>query len=215
MTVLDTHDGIGVIDVGADQAAMGRPGLLTPTQLDALVERIHENSGGTSRLATGASASNPDLYQVNCTFFDALGGDENAYLIARAIQFFMPGIPQVYYVGALAGHNDTELLGRTNVGRDINRRYYTPDEVAAEVTRPVVAALFALCAFRSKLPVFDGEFAFATGADTSELSMKWSEGESWAVLEVNLARREASISWSHDGAEGRTTDLLASPPSLH
>jgi sucrose phosphorylase len=215
MTVLDTHDGIGVIDVGADQTAMGRPGLLTPTQLDALVERIHENSGGTSMLATGASASNLDLYQVNCTYFDALGGDENAYLIARAIQFFVPGIPQVYYVGALAGHNDTELLGRTQVGRDINRHYFTPGEVATEVKRPVVAALLDLCAFRSALPVFDGEFTFATGADAAELSLKWSEGESWAVLEVNLARRKASISWSHEGAEGRTSDLLASPPSLH
>ena len=215
MTVLDTHDGIGVIDVGADQTAMDRPGLLTPTQLDALVKQIHENSGGTSRLATGALASNLDLYQVNCTYFDALGGDENAYLIARAIQFFVPGIPQVYYVGALAGHNDAELLRRTHVGRDINRHYFTPGEVAAEVNRPVVAALLDLCAFRSTLPVFDGEFAFAIGADASELSMKWSEGESWAVLEVNLARREASIAWSHDGAEGRTSDLLASPPSVH
>lgn len=214
MTVLDTHDGIGVIDVGADQTAPDRPGLLTPTQIDALVKQIHQNSGGTSRLATGASASNLDLHQVNCTYFDALGGDENAYLIARAIQFFVPGIPQVYYVGALAGHNDAELLGRTHVGRDINRHYFTPGEVVTEVDRPVVAALLDLCTFRSTLPVFGGEFAFASGADASELSMKWSEGESWAVLEVNLARCEASITWSHEGAEGRTSDLLASPPSI-
>ena len=33
------------------------------------------------------------------------------YLVARAIQFFVPGIPQVYYVGLLAGTNDMELLG--------------------------------------------------------------------------------------------------------
>lgn len=214
ITVLDTHDGIGVIDVGADQVAADRPGLLTPTQIDALVERIHENSGGSSRLATGASASNLDLYQVNCTYFDALGGDENAYLIARAIQFFVPGIPQVYYVGALAGHNDTELLGRTHVGRDINRHYFTSEEVATEVNRPVVAALLALCAFRSTVPVFDGEFAFAVGADASEISLKWSAGESWAVLDVNLALREASLSWLHQGVEGQTSDLLGSPPSL-
>ncbi len=214
MTVLDTHDGIGVIDVGADQTAIDRPGLLTPTQIDALVERIHANSGETSRSATGASASNLDLYQVNCTYFDALGGDENAYLIARAIQFFVPGIPQVYYVGALAGRNDTELLGRTHVGRDINRHYYSSDEVAAEVSRPVVAALLELCRFRSTLPVFDGEFSFSTGADASEISMQWRAGRSWALLEVNLARREASIAWSDDGVEGRTADLLANPPSF-
>ncbi len=214
MTVLDTHDGIGVIDVGADQTAIDRPGLLTPTQLDALVERIHAHSGETSRLATGASASNLDLYQVNCTYFDALGGDENAYLIARAIQFFVPGIPQVYYVGALAGRNDTELLARTHVGRDINRHYYSSDEVAAEVRRPVVAALLALCRFRSTLPVFDGEFSFSTGDEASKIEMKWSVGQSWALLKVNLARREASIAWAHDGVEGHTSDLLVNPPSL-
>jgi sucrose phosphorylase len=65
VTVLDTHDGIGVIDVGPD-AGRGRPGLLSPDQLNRLVEAIHAGSGETSRRATGAAASNVDLYQVNC-----------------------------------------------------------------------------------------------------------------------------------------------------
>ena len=43
---------------------------------------------------------------------------------ARALQFFAPGIPQVYYVGLLGGTNDVELLARTGVGHDINRHYY-------------------------------------------------------------------------------------------
>jgi len=213
VTVLDTHDGIGVIDVGADQTAPDRPGLLTPTQIDALVESIHRNSGGTSGLATGAAASNLDLYQVNCTYYDALGADDNAYLIARALQFFVPGIPQVYYVGALAGRNDVGLLQRTGVGRDINRRYYSPDEVAAEVERPVVAALLALCRFRSTLPVFDGVFTFAHDEEASVLIMRWEAGASWAALEVDLVDCRASITWSHEGVEGRTDDLLASPPA--
>ena len=48
-----------------------------------------------------------------------------ATCIARAIQFFLPGMPQVYYVGLLAGENDMALLARTGVGRDINRHHYT------------------------------------------------------------------------------------------
>ena len=111
MTVLDTHDGIGVIDVGADSA--GTPGLLSPAEIDRLVETIHERSNNQSRQATGAAASNLDLYQVNCTFYDALGRSDDEYLIARALQFFAPGIPQVYYVGLLAGTNDMDLLART------------------------------------------------------------------------------------------------------
>jgi len=54
VTVLDTHDGIGVIDVAPSES--GEPGLLTPEQIVVLVDRIHENSGDTSRLATGAAA---------------------------------------------------------------------------------------------------------------------------------------------------------------
>jgi sucrose phosphorylase len=90
ITVLDTHDGIGIIDIGADTTDRNsRPGLVPPDALDKLVERIHENSQGQSREATGAAASNLDLYQVNCTYYDALGRDDNAYLIARAVHGFV------------------------------------------------------------------------------------------------------------------------------
>ena len=87
-----------------------RPGLLDEQQIDELVAGIHANSGGGSLRATGAAASNLDLYQVNCTYYDALGGDDEALLVARLVQLFLPGIPQVYYVGLLAGHNDLDLL---------------------------------------------------------------------------------------------------------
>ncbi|MEL6893960.1 MAG: alpha-amylase family glycosyl hydrolase, partial [Actinomycetota bacterium] len=83
INVLDTHDGIGVIDVGVDPRDPSRPSLLSPGRIHDLVEGIHERSGGTSRLATGAAASNLDLYQVNCTFYDALGRDDARYLAAR------------------------------------------------------------------------------------------------------------------------------------
>jgi sucrose phosphorylase len=124
VTVLDTHDGIGVVDVGADSSDRTLFGLLAPDDIDRLVESIHAGSQGSSRLATGAAASNLDLYQVNCTYYDALGGDDARYLLARLLQFFTPGIPQVYYVGLLAGSNDMELLARSGVGRDVNRHHY-------------------------------------------------------------------------------------------
>ncbi len=90
VTVLDTHDGIGIVDVGPDQTASDHPGLLTAGQLDALVEGIHTRTGGTSRQATGAAASNLDIYQVNSTFYDALARDDRQYLLARAVQAVHP-----------------------------------------------------------------------------------------------------------------------------
>lgn len=193
LTVLDTHDGIGIIDIGADAAdRAGSPGLVSPAELDALVERIHEASGGASRRATGAAASNLDLYQVNCSFYDALGRDDEAYLTARAIQFFLPGVPQVYYVGLLAGTNDLALLQATGVGRDINRHRYTPEEIAAELQRPVVQRLCALIRLRNAHPSFGGVFE-SLEAPTGTLLMRWTGGGRRLTLQVDLTTRRHTI----------------------
>ena len=206
VTVLDTHDGIGVIDAGAD--AQGRPGLLPPAAIDELVETIHARSNGASRKATGASASNLDLYQVNCTFYDALGRRDTEYLIARALQFFAPGVPQVYYVGLLAGENDLDLLERTGVGRDINRHYYTPGEVERNLERPVVQALMELIRFRNSHEAFGGDFRLRSAADHL-LSIVWQRDTSFARLDVDFAAPAASISYSSaTGAQNFPVALL-------
>ncbi len=201
LTVLDTHDGIGIIDIGADASdRVARPGLVPPAELDALVERIHANSQGSSRQATGAAASNLDLYQVNCTFFDALGRDEAAYLLARAIQFFLPGVPQVYYVGLLAGENDMALLQRSGVGRDINRHHYSPAEIQAALQRPVVVRLLRLIRLRNEHPAFSGRFTLLdSSADV--LALRWQQGEHVAQLQADLAALQMSLQLS-DGADG-------------
>ena len=200
LTVLDTHDGIGVIDVGA--ATDGRPGLLEPAAINALVDTMHDATGGTSRKATGASASNLDLYQVNSTYFDVLGRDANAYLIARAVQFFCPGIPQVYYVGLLGGTNDMELLAQTGVGRDINRHFYTPEEVSAALKTPMVRKLCDLIRFRNTHPAFSGDFDMQTPAP-GRLILSWTAGEARAELSVDFKAKKAVI--RHAGAAGEET----------
>jgi sucrose phosphorylase len=70
-------------------------------------------------------------------FYSALGRRDNQYLIARALQLFTPGIPQVYY-GDCSGANDLNLLRGTGVGRDINRHYYGEQEIHHELGRPTV-----------------------------------------------------------------------------
>ncbi len=76
VTVLDTHDGIGVIDIGSDQLDRSLKGLIPDKDVDALVNTIHANTHGESAAATGAAASNLDLYQVNSTYYAALGGND-------------------------------------------------------------------------------------------------------------------------------------------
>jgi len=196
LTVLDTHDGIGIIDIGADSAdRAGSPGLVPPAELDALVERIHAASQGQSRQATGAAASNLDLYQVNCTFFDALGGDERSYLLARALQFFLPGVPQVYYVGLLAGHNDMALLARSGVGRDINRHHYDQAEIAAALQRPVVQRLLQLIRLRNEHPAFQGRFELLE-SEPEVLAMRWQLDEHEALLRIDFRDLGHTLSFS-------------------
>ena len=208
VTVLDTHDGIGVIDVGPDTTDRGRPGLLRPGELSRLVETIHDNSGGTSRQATGTAASNVDLYQVNCTFYDALGRDDDRYLLARALQFWTPGTPQVYYVGLLAGGNDMDLLARTHVGRDVNRHHYTPAEIEDALARPVVQALAALIRFRNSHPAFEGSLTCSGNAASIEMS--WARDGDEAVLRADLADGSAEVTWTENGTR-RSAPLAALP----
>ncbi len=188
ITVLDTHDGIGVMDAGPTGQF---PGLLTREQLGSLVKRVHANSRGESEIATGAAASNLDLYQVNCTFYDALGADDGAYIAARLIQLFVPGIPQVYYVGLLAGRNDVDLLRRTGTGRDINRHHYDLSEIRADLTRRVVQDQLAALRFRVAHPAFRGWFTFHV--ERSRLELRWQKDGHTASLIVDVATTEFLI----------------------
>jgi sucrose phosphorylase len=195
LSVLDTHDGIGVIDIGADAADAKSAGLVPEAGIEQLVRQIHANSRGESLRATGAAASNLDLYQVNCTFYDAIGRDDLRYLLCRAIQFFLPGIPQVYYVGLLAGSNDMDLLASTQVGRDINRHYFGPSEIAAALVRPVVSDLLELIRLRNMHPAFQGSFALQPST-AETLDMCWTNGAASARLQVDLRTGEHMIETS-------------------
>jgi sucrose phosphorylase len=224
VTVLDTHDGIGVIDIGSDQLDRSLTGLIPDEEVDSLVKTIHANTHGESEAATGAAASNLDLYQVNSTYYSALGRNDQHYLAARAVQFFVPGIPQVYYVGAMVGANDMELLHRTNNGRDINRHYYSTAEIDENLQRPVVQALNALCRLRNTLDAFDGTFSYRVDdaghdAQSAPIELSWHGEHTSATLVFDPARglgaddtdSVISLRWSDADGEHRTDDLIADP----
>lgn len=117
-----------------------------------------------------------DAHQINCTYYSALGCDDDAYLAARAIQFFAPGVPQVYYVGLLAGQNDQEGVELTGEGRAINRYNYTAQEVGTAVQRDVVQKLLELIRFRNEYPAFNGRFQ-VLDSDDHELVLVWQKAK--------------------------------------
>jgi sucrose phosphorylase len=176
-------------------------------EINDLVGTIYARSNSASLKATGTVANNLDTYQIDCTYYEALGRRDDDYLIARAIQFFAPGVPQVYYLGLLVGTNDLDPLRRTGEGRDINRRYYTRAELRQRLDAPVVRALLDLIRFRNAHPAFAGDFR-VHNSDNSSLVLEWRKDPDWARLDVDLACRRAFISYS--GSAGDQAMLVSS-----
>jgi sucrose phosphorylase len=189
VTVLDTHDGIGIIDAGP---AGDAPGLIDQAEMAAIFQRAAAATGGHSQVASVIPAWMSLPHQINATYFSVLGGDVDAYLLARAVQFFLPGEPQVYYVGLLGGLDDRELFAATGQGRDVNRHSYTGAEIEAALESDVTQGVLDLVRLRSAHPAFAGEFAFRV-LSGSALELSWHNGADSAVLVVDVATRTYRI----------------------
>lgn len=120
------------------------------------------------------------------SFYSALGENDAAYLLARVLQLFVPGIPQVYYVGALFGSNDLEALKADGDPRSANRHDYTETEIAEKVAEPRVQEFLEILRFRARDPRFDGEFSLEEPRD-GLLLLTWSAGGSAVTLRADLA----------------------------
>ncbi|GAA3341251.1 sucrose phosphorylase [Amorphoplanes nipponensis] len=200
VTVLDTHDGISLVDAGPGPER-GDSGLLSARQVAALVQTIDRNSGGTSRVSTGPGGG---PYQISCTAYDAVGRDDRRYLLARLVQLFLPGLPQVYYVGLLAGGNDPGALPAGDA-REINRRRYAEAEVAEALRRPVVRGLTRLIRLRTTHPAFGGDFTVGE-ALAGELRMAWRAADARAELWVRFSAGAYRLTLSGHGAAEVLTD---------
>lgn len=183
-TTLDTHDGIGIVDV---------KDLLPDADIDKVKEQMYKQGANVKKIYSSDAYNNLDIYQVNTTYYSALGNNDAAYLLARAIQFFAPGIPQVYYVGLLAGANDIELMEKTKNGRDINRHYYTKEEVKRELERPVVKDLKKLMELRNTHPAFNLNGRIDVDAEGDRLKITRSYQNDRICLDANLTTYEYNV----------------------
>ena len=197
LNVLDTHDGFGVIDGGP---IGGRPGLITQDEMAHIFKVAEANTGGHSATASVVPQWFSLPHQINATLPNIVAND-TAYVIMRAVQFFLPGEPQVYYVGLFNGMDDVELFNKTAQGRDVNRHNYTPAEIAEALNQPVTQAIIALARVR-KHPAFGGTFSWKVlGQDSMELS--WVNGLEKLSLSFSLQNPNFTITAT--GAAGEKT----------
>ena len=196
LNVLDTHDGYGVIDAGP---IGGREGLISQADMARIFEVAAKNTGGHSAKASVVPQWFELPHQINATL-PAIIGDDNAYVLARAVQFLLPGEPQVYYVGLLNGMDDKALFAETGNGRDVNRHNYTPEELQESLSSDVTQAIVGLARLR-KHAVFSGNFEFKQlssnsmrlgwTSDSAELSLQFSFAEGKSEFELRLVEGSA------------------------
>ena len=194
INMLGSHDGIPVLDLrGKRVNGIYRPGLLDDEQIETIMERIIERGGRTKNLYD-ADGRKIDYYQVNATFFSALGEDERKLRLARAIQMFMPGIPQVWYLDLFAGKNDYAAAdkGDSAKHKEINRTTLTLADIEAGLKRPVVQDQLVLIRLRNNSPAFEGEMEIIeTGSRM--LHITWRHPKATATLKADLGSHDFKV----------------------
>ena len=198
--MLGSHDGIPVLDLkGKRVDGSYRPGLLSDEQIEATIEDIIERGGKTKNLYD-ADGKKIDYYQVNATFFSALGEDEQKLRLARAIQMFMPGIPQVWYLDLFAGTNDYAAVerGHTAGHKEINRTTLRIVNIDSGLKRPIGQDQLELIRLRNISPAFNGEMKIIE-TEPHLLHISWRHTEVTLTLKADLSDHSFTVS-QNDGA---------------
>lgn len=176
VNMLGCHDGIPLLDL---------KGLISEERIQSVIDTVVKRGGYVKDLHGQKNV----YYQVNATYYSALGEEDKRMLLARAIQIFMPGKPQVWYLDLFAGKNDHEAVKRAGAGghKEINRTNLTAKEMEAGLQTEIVQKQLEMLRFRHTFPVFSNESEFSMKCDGSKLSMEWKNKEERAVLKADLS----------------------------
>lgn len=176
VNMLGCHDGIPLIDV---------KGLLDEGTIEDLIQIVN-GRGGKIKDLFGPDGKKISYYQINATFFSALGENEKKLLLARAIQIFMPGIPDVWYLDLFAGTNDYKAA--ENIGhKDINRTNLSKKEISKRLKKSIVKDQLSLLKLRNTHPAFSMDSKLTIEKTESNiLKLIWKNGSKMATLKANL-----------------------------
>lgn len=175
VNMLGCHDGIPLLDL---------KGMIPDERIQKLIDTVVERGGYVKNLHGQKNV----YYQVNATYYSALGEDDNKMLLARAIQLFMPGKPQVWYLDLFAGKNDLEAVKRIGEGghKEINRTNLTKGQMEEQLEKEVVKKQLSMLRFRSDFPAFSFEAKLAIENKENELWISWEKDGYTATLWADL-----------------------------
>jgi sucrose phosphorylase len=200
VNMLGCHDGIPVLDLkGKEVNGVYNKGLLEDAEIESIMNKIMERGGRVKNLYDPLG-NKISYYQINATFFSALGEDEQKLLLARAIQMFMPGIPQVWYLDIFAGKNNYEAAdnGGSAGHKEINRTSLTMKDIAQGLKTEVVKKQLEIMHLRNTSNAFSGHVEINDAVDAI-IDVKWVNGTTVAHLKANLETNGFTIDHTVDG----------------
>jgi sucrose phosphorylase len=183
VNMLGCHDGIPLLDL---------KGLLSDEEIEELIETVVSRGGYVKDLHGKKNM----YYQVNATYYSALGEDVNKLLLARAIQLFMPGKPQIWYLDFFAGKNNYRAVEEAGPGghKEINRTNLSWDEVVQGLESELVQRQLKLIRFRNLFPAFTTEANIEiVSKGTHEFKIYWKTDNAEASLHVDLLQTRFEI----------------------
>lgn len=188
VNMLGCHDGIPVLDL---------KGLLPEERIEQMIALLVERGGYVKDL----HGSKNMYYQVNTTYFNALGEKEEALLLARAIQLFMPGKPQIWYLDLFAGTNDYEAVKAAKAGghKEINRTNLTLAMLEERLTWNVVRKQLEMLQFRNTFPAFGFQSRLSVECKGAGMVFKWEKDGYAAELDIDFTDMSFSISCKEPG----------------
>ena len=200
VNMLGCHDGIPVLDLA---------GLLPDDRIEDLIRLLVDRGGFVKDL----HGNKKMYYQVNTTYYNALGENEQALLLARALQIFMPGKPQVWYLDLFAGSNDYEAVKRAGAGghKEINRTNFTQKDIESGLKKEVVKKQLEMLKFRKEFPAFgfDAEMEIRT-KPAAQISAQAENALHFAKIPDEQMYNRIYITWKKDGYLARlSADLKA------
>lgn len=193
VNMLGCHDGIPLLDL---------KGLLSEERIQNLIDTVVGRGGYVKDLHGQKNM----YYQVNATYYSALGEDDAKMLLARALQLFMPGKPQTWYLDLFAGKNDHEAVKRAGAGghKEINRTNLTAEQMEEALKKPVVARQLELLRFRSTCPAFAKESRITVNSDGNKMEFTWENDGYQAKLMADLKTFEFAITETAPDGQTRT-----------
>lgn len=174
VNMLGCHDGIPLLDLR---------GLLPEERIAGLIDLIIARGGFVKNLHGQKNV----YYQVNATYYSALGEDDRKMLVARAVQLFMPGKPQVWYLDLFAGKNDHEAVAKAGEGghKEINRTNLTVEQIHSALTQDVVKKQIELLRFRKSSRAFTSNAKISVISNKNNMHFIW-QGNTTAELSVDF-----------------------------